>query len=41
VFEPPKETSSDEAFAVFHPEMNVKLSEALEGTCDVDNFLGY
>lgn len=35
---PPKETESDDVFSLFHPNMNVKLSEALEGNCDVEGF---
>jgi hypothetical protein len=42
-YEPPKETKSDEVFAIFHPGLNVKLSDILEGTdgFDTQGFLGY
>ena len=38
-YEPPKCTKSDEVFARFHPDLNAKLSEALERTCDLDGFM--
>ena len=42
-YEPPKETKSDEVFAIFHPGLNVKLSDVLEGTGGVDSkgFMNY